>query len=65
MMSCSWISTLTSSRFGSWMTRPFSSVLGPVPEAAERHDPPPPAEIERMVAARFGLDLELLEGGAS
>jgi exodeoxyribonuclease V gamma subunit len=43
--------------------RPFSSVMGPVPEAAERHQPPPPAEAARMVQARFGLYFELLAGG--
>jgi exodeoxyribonuclease V gamma subunit len=40
----------------------FSTVWGPVPEAVERHDPPPQAEAERMVAERFGLYFELLEG---
>jgi exodeoxyribonuclease V gamma subunit len=39
----------------------FSSVLGPVPEAVERHDPPPPEEARRMAEARFGLYFELLE----
>ena len=39
----------------------FSSVYGPVPEAVERHDPPPAAEAQRMTAARFGLFFDLLE----
>ena len=39
----------------------FSSVLGPVPEAAERHDPPAGARAEEMVAARFGLYFQLRE----
>jgi exodeoxyribonuclease V gamma subunit len=39
----------------------FSSVLGPVPEAAERHQPPPPVEAARMVSSRFGLFFELAE----
>jgi exodeoxyribonuclease V gamma subunit len=40
----------------------FSSVRGPVPEAAERHEPPEPELAERMMAERFGLYFELLEG---
>jgi exodeoxyribonuclease V gamma subunit len=40
----------------------FSSVRGPVPEAAERHEPPTAEAAERMVAERFGLYFELLEG---
>jgi exodeoxyribonuclease V gamma subunit len=39
----------------------FSSVNGPVPEAVERHDPPPLDEAERMVDERFGLYFALLE----
>lgn len=39
----------------------FSSVLGPVPEAAERHDPPPLEQAQAMAARRFGLYFELLE----
>jgi exodeoxyribonuclease V gamma subunit len=42
----------------------FSSVTGPVPEAVERHEPPPPAEAARMAEARFGLYFELLEEAA-
>ena len=44
----------------SWLA--FSSVRGPVPEAAERHEPPPAEEAERMSGERFGLYFELLEG---
>jgi hypothetical protein len=39
----------------------FSSVNGPVPEAVERHDPPPLDEAERMRDERFGLYFALLE----
>jgi hypothetical protein len=39
---------------------PLSSVVGPVPEAAERHEPP--ADAEEMARGRFGLFFELLEG---
>jgi len=39
----------------------FSSVLGPVPEAADRHEPPPPEEADRMAARRFGLYFALCE----
>jgi hypothetical protein len=46
----------------SWLV--FSSVLGPVPEAAERHDPPPSEEVDRLVAERFGLYFELLDEGS-
>jgi exodeoxyribonuclease V gamma subunit len=46
-----------------WKT--FSSVQGPVPQAADRHDPPPLEEAERMMETRFGLYFDLLEEGAS
>ena len=39
----------------------FSSVNGPVPEAVERHEPPPAEQVERMADERFGLYFELLE----
>jgi exodeoxyribonuclease V gamma subunit len=39
----------------------FSSVDGPVPEAVERHDPPPGPEARRMADRRFGLYFDLLE----
>ncbi len=39
----------------------FSSVYGPVPEAVERHDPPPAAQAQRFAAARLGLYFDLLE----
>jgi exodeoxyribonuclease V gamma subunit len=39
----------------------FSSVVGPVPEAVERHQPPPASEAAQMVRARFGLFFELAE----
>ncbi|HEY0712098.1 MAG TPA: hypothetical protein VGF45_05455, partial [Polyangia bacterium] len=42
-----------------WKT--FSSVQGPVPQAADRHDPPPLEEAERMMETRFGLYFDLLE----
>jgi hypothetical protein len=41
---------------------PLSSARGPVPEAVERHEPPPVEEAERMVEERFGLYFQLLEG---
>jgi exodeoxyribonuclease V gamma subunit len=43
-------------------TVPLSSARGPVPEAVERHEPPAADEAERMMAERFGLYFELLEG---
>jgi exodeoxyribonuclease V gamma subunit len=42
-----------------WLT--FSTVNGPVPQAVERHDPPPAEEAERMAADRFGLFWSLLQ----
>ena len=42
-------------------TATFSSVQGPVPEAADRHDPPPLEEAERLARARFDLFFELWE----
>jgi hypothetical protein len=39
----------------------FSSVVGPVPQAVERHQPPPADEAAAMAEARFGLYFELLE----
>jgi hypothetical protein len=41
----------------------FSSVTGPVPEAVERHDPPPADVAQQMADARFGLFFDLLEEG--
>ncbi|HEY0709464.1 MAG TPA: hypothetical protein VGG33_21825, partial [Polyangia bacterium] len=46
-----------------WKT--FSSVQGPVPQAVDRHDPPPLEDAERMMESRFGLYFDLLEEGAS
>jgi exodeoxyribonuclease V gamma subunit len=43
----------------------FSSVYGPVPEAVERHEPPPAAEARRLADARFGMFFDLLEEVAS
>ena len=39
----------------------FSSVQGPVPEAIERHDPPPAALALLMATRRFGLYFDLIE----
>ena len=39
----------------------FSSVQGPVPEAVERHDPPPAALAQRLATRRFGLYFDLIE----
>jgi exodeoxyribonuclease V gamma subunit len=41
--------------------RTFSSVYGPVPQAVERHEPPPAPIAEAMMEARFGLLFELLQ----
>jgi hypothetical protein len=45
-----------------WFERPMTPVstqYGPVPDAIERHDPPPAAEAEAMAARRFDLFFEL------
>jgi hypothetical protein len=39
----------------------FSTVDGPVPEAVERHEPPPAPEARRLAESRFGLYFDLLE----
>lgn len=39
----------------------FSSTRGPVPDVIAHYASPSPAEVERMVQARFGLFFELLE----
>jgi exodeoxyribonuclease V gamma subunit len=39
----------------------FSTLYGPIPDAAWRWDPPPTEEAARMAEARFGLFFQLLE----
>lgn len=39
----------------------FSTLFGPVPDAVERHEPPPLEEAERLRDRRFGLYFDLLE----
>ena len=41
-------------------TAGFSSVYGPVPQAVERHGPPPAAAADQMMRSRFGLLFELM-----
>jgi exodeoxyribonuclease V gamma subunit len=43
-------------------SRRLSSQYGPLADAGERYAPPPPAEAERMIDARFGLLFELDQG---